>query len=604
MKINLQYKITFLFTLITALTLSVGYVYLNKNLREYTGLNIKTELVKKTTLVKYSLEKMKTPQITLDQVDSIADQLGEDLQLRVTIISLEGTVLGDSELDGPSLLEVENHLMRPEVQQAKKFGFGESTRLSTTVNKKMLYHAMRFEHDHISGYIRLSLPLSDIELISAHLRGIIALSLFGVFILAIVINFFASAFISKPIQKMAKRAKQIAKGDFSKTYIFSLNDEIGDLANAFNEMSEQLENRLIEMNLSRSRLEAVLLSMFEGVLVLDPTGKILLINTSLRDFFHLASDVRGKSVAEAILHPEIQNIVSRALKSPRHLDACEISILSPEEKSLSVYAAPVIRDNQQEGAILVFHDTTNIRRLEKIRQDFVANVSHELKTPIASIKGFAETLLEGALEDKANARDFLKIIFTDASRLSRLVDDLLNLSKIESGKLNMSLKPIPIGPVINKVAASMKPQMENKSVTIEIRLPDPLSQIMADEPRLIQIFFNLIDNAIKYSKANGHIRITGLEEASHITITVSDDGIGIPKKDLPRLFERFYRVDKGRSRALGGTGLGLSIVKHIVKAHQGDIRVESRLGKGATFTLTLPKEKRTNGGFKVEAQHR
>ncbi len=589
MKINIQSKITLLFTFTTAITLSIAYLYLNENLKIHTHQNIKIELKKKTTLVKYSLEKMKAEQIAPDQIDQITDQLGEDLQLRVTIISLKGLVLGDSELEGTKLLEVENHLQRPEVQAAQNFGLGESARFSTTVNKNMFYVAMRFDHDRLGGYVRLSLPLSEIELISTQRKGISAVSLFIVFVMVVFINFFASAFISKPIRVMSITAKRIAKGHFSKISTISLNDEIGDLAKAFNEMSEQLESRVREMNLSRSRLEAVLLSMFEGVLVLDAQGKILLVNDSLRDFFDLKGDVKEKNMIEVIRHPKIQDIVSAVLKSESRLKPCEISVLSSEELSLSVYATPVIRDSQQEGAILVFHDLTNVRRLEKIRQDFVANVSHELKTPIASIKGFAETLLEGALDDKEHARNFLQIIFTDAGRLSILIDDLLNLSKIESGKLNMSLKPVRLSPVVKKVIASLKPQAEKKSITLALSIPTHLPELIADEERLIQVFFNLIDNAIKYSEVNGHIKISAVEDENNVEISVSDDGIGIPKKDLPRLFERFYRVDKGRSRDLGGTGLGLSIVKHIVKAHQGDISVESKLGKGTTFFFTLPK---------------
>ncbi len=588
MRINTHYKITLTFTIITAVILSVGYLYLNQNLRSYTYQNIQTDLKKKTTLAKHSLENMKNDQETPEVFDQITDRIGQDLNLRVTIISLTGKVLGDSELDGGALQQVENHLNRPEVQDALKSGFGESKRFSSTINTNMLYMAMPFSSQRRGGVIRLSLPLSDIDLISKQLKRIIAFSLFAVFIMAIIITFFASAYISKPIREISKIAKRIAQGDFSKIDTFFLNDEIGDLGHAFNEMSEQLESRLQEMNISRSRLEAVLLSMLEGVLVVDPKGKILLMNRALKDIFQIKHDVTGKNSIEVIRNLEIAETIDCAIKSQSHLDACEISLAAPEDRVLSVYATPVLRDNQREGAILVFHDNTNLRRLEKIRQDFVANVSHELRTPISSIQGYAETLLDGALDDQAHARDFIKIVHTEAERLARLVDDLLNLSKIESGKLNMDLNPCPLFPIIKRVVASLDMQAVKKSITIRTKVSEKLHQVIADETRLAQVLFNLIENALKYTPPSGCVVVSAEEGDAHIKVSVADTGIGIPDKDLPRIFERFYRVDKARSRELGGTGLGLSIVKHIVQAHNGEISVSSQSGKGTTFTFTIP----------------
>jgi len=589
MRVNTHYKITFVFSFVTALTLVACYLALKHNLRAYSDQSIRTSLKSMTLLSKYRLDEISNDQKRWQQFDEISDQMGKDLKLRVTMIASDGRVLGDSELEGQALREVENHANRPEIQEARSAGFGESVRFSTTVNKNMLYMAMPFGSGQSEGIIRLSLPLSEIELILAQMNGVIAFSLFAVFILAMMINFFASAYISKPIREISKTANRIAQGDFSKIDTHYLNDEIGDLGDAFNEMSEQLENRLQEMRLSHSRLEAVLLSMLEGVLVVDPKGTILLMNPALRDFFQIKQDARGKNSIEVIRNLEIAEIIDCAVNSRCRLDACEISIVSPEEKILSVYASPVMRDNRPEGAILVFHDNTNVRRLEKIRQDFVANVSHELKTPVASIKGYAETLLEGALDDRENAHTFLKIIYDDSERLATLIDDLLNLSKIESGKLNMNLKPVDLVQIVKKVVKSMQPQFLRQSIKIDIETPTGISPILADEARIMQVFFNLVDNAIKYNTTNGEIRVRVEEEETSVKIEISDNGIGIPEADLPRVFERFYRVDKGRSRALGGTGLGLSIVKHIVKAHNGDITVKSTLRKGSAFTLTFPK---------------
>ena len=542
-----------------------------------------------TLLAKDRLDEIAKDRSRWKDFDAISDQIGRDLNLRVTIIESSGRVLGDSELEGRVLQEIENHADRPEIKQALSSGFGERIRFSATINKEMLYMAMPFGGSQERGIIRLSLPLSKIELISKPIKKIIGFSLLMVFILAMTINYFTSAYISKPIRQIAQTAKRIAQGDFSKSNVFYLNDEIGDLGNAFNEMSEQLEARMQEMRLSHSRLEAVLLSMIEGVLVVDLRGEILLMNHALKDFFQIKNDVAGKNAIEVIRNPKIVEIIDHAVKSSCRLDSCEIKIVSPEEKVLSVHATPVLKDKKPEGAILVFHDKTNVQRLEKIRQDFVANVSHELKTPIASIKGYAETLLEGALNDPENAQPFLKIIYDDSERIAALIDDLLNLSKIESGKLKMNLKSLDLFPIIEKVVKSMRPQSFEKSIHIDIETPEKCSPILADGTRMTQVFCNLIDNAIKYNRTNGKIRVKVAEDDKRVKIRISDNGIGIPRADLPRLFERFYRIDKGRSRELGGTGLGLSIVKHIIMAHDGEITVKSTLGQGTTFTMIFPK---------------
>jgi len=425
--------------------------------------------------------------------------------------------------------------------------------------------------------------------LSGKAQDIVSFSLFCIFILVIFINYFAAAFISKPIKTMSKVAQRISEGDFSKINTFALDGEIKNFGEAFNTMSAQLQNRLKEADLNRSRFEAVLLSMSEGVLVINAKGNILLMNQSLRNFFHIHAEGTGKNVIEIIRNIEIQEIIDKVLKSKRNIASREISILSPQEKKLSVVATPVLRKNHQEGAILVFHDVTNVQRLEKIRQDFVANVSHELKTPIASIKGYSETLLSGALEDKAHAKDFLNIIYNESERLARLLDDLLSLSKIESGKLTMNLKATPLPPIIHKVVASMEIQAEQKSITLTIKLPEKIPQVLADETRITQVLFNLIDNAIKYTPQNGRIEISAAVQAAEVQVRVSDNGIGIAEKEIPRVFERFYRVDKGRSRELGGTGLGLSIVKHIVKAHHGDISIQSQEAQGTAFIFTVPR---------------
>ena len=589
MRINIHYKITLIFGILIALVLSGIYLYLDKTLREHTYQRIRTDIKKQISLVESYLEEESVQNIRSYELDKIADKIGGKLELRVTIIDLDGRVFGDSELDENELIGVENHLHRPEVQQALKSEIGESRRFSTTIKKDMLYTAAVYGKNNAQGIIRLAIPLLEIKLISNRVKKILMASLLFAFILAIIISFLASVFISKPVREISLITQDAARGNFSKRVPISSNDEIGDLSKAFNYMSEQIKLKLQEVNLSKSRLEAVLLSMFEGVMVVDFGGTILLMNQTLKDFLLVKDDPVGRKPIEVIRNIEIQEIADCALKGKCGVEACEISVLTPQEKILSVHATPVIREDNLEGAVLVFYDITNLRQLEKVRKDFVANVSHELRTPISNIKGYAETLIDGALEDKENARDFLKIIYSNSDRLTRLIDDLLDLSKIESDKLGVTLKDCSLKPIVTRVTDGLQKQVQDKEITIKIEITEDMPDILADEARIAQVLLNLIDNAIKYNQQKGIIIISAKEKNKFVQVDVSDTGIGISDKDLPRLFERFYRVDKARSRELGGTGLGLSIVKHIVSAHRGEVSVQSVLGQGSTFSFTLPR---------------
>ncbi|MEA3307752.1 MAG: ATP-binding protein, partial [Elusimicrobiota bacterium] len=309
---------------------------------------------------------------------------------------------------------------------------------------------------------------------------------------------------------------------------------------------------------------------------------------TLRKLFNIDQNFKGKNTLELMRNIEIQEITEVVLKLKEGFKSKEISILIPEEKILLINAVPIMKAGICDGAVLVFHDITDLRRLEKIRRDFVANVSHELRTPVCSIKGYSETLLEGALHDKNNAEDFLKIIHSDSERLAKLIDDILDLAKIESDKFALDLKSCDIKEIIKRIISGMSIRAKAKSLDINVRIPGNITTIMADENRIAQVLVNLIENALKYTE-RGEISISALEKDEFLQINVSDTGIGIPKKDIPRLFERFYRVDKARSKELGGTGLGLSIVKHIVYAHNGKISVESAQGKGSVFSFTIPK---------------
>jgi len=589
LRINIHNRITLVFIIISAVILFSVFIYLSNNLQVYTYNRIKANLTKQIELCKSYIADTSTNNAISYDLDSVADKIGKALDLRATIIGLNGIVYGDSELSGNDLLNVENHIYRPEVQQALKSGIGESRRFSTTIKKEFLYLASVFSKNGSKGIIRFSIPLLEIEQLLDHLSHTLALFILAAFILSVLVSYLASSYISRPIRGISFAVKDIANGNYSKKIYFRSNDEIGDLADAFNYMSENVKARIEEVNESKSRLEAVFSSMYEGVMVVDNYGVILFINHAFKTFFKIEEDALGKRPIEVIRILDIQEIVDSALSSNNGLISKEILPLFPEEKVLLVHATQIKKDGNANGAVLVFHDVTDLRKLEKIRQDFVANVSHELRTPVSNIKGYAETLVEGALNDKENALEFLRIILSDSNRLSALIDDLLNLAKIESGKLNMEKGPYGLLFIVDQVMGTFKKQIERKSISVKTDIPNNISMVFIDETRIKQVFNNLIDNAIKYNRPNGKITISACELGSFIKVEIADTGIGIPNKELPRLFERFYRVDKARSRELGGTGLGLSIVKHIIEAHDGEVSVESTEDLGSTFSFTIPK---------------
>ena len=574
--------------MVVILAISAGYFYLVPHLKSYVENNIVDNIKHQLLLGRDFLEASQGHTTNPVDFQPLAVRMGKYLDLRVTIIGPDGKVLGDSDLTRERLATVENHAGRPEVKEALIEGFGESERFSRTVKKSMLYMAIPFELEKEEGILRFSMSLRDIDLLEARMRGTIGITVIFVLLLGLGLTFVVSIFVSRPLTEMAAIAKAMAKGDFSKKASIHAKDEIGELAHSLNSMSEEIKDQIEKINSERAKLDLVLSSMFEGVIVTDEKERIILMNPSLRKLFLVDLDPQGKKPLEVIRNTAVQDMVDRILKRKQRLATEEIVINLPEEKILKVNGVPIIRNDRFEGTILVFHDITELRRLEKIRQDFVANVSHELRTPISSIKGYAETLLEGALDDKDNAKEFIGIILQDSNRLASLINDLLDLSRIESGKMKMVFLSLDAVSLIKRAAVVMENQAKAKSIVLKLDLPTGLPKIKADEARFSQVMINLLDNSIKYTPEGGSVTVSARVVNDALQIDVSDTGIGIEEKDLPRIFERFYRVDKARSRELGGTGLGLSIVKHIVQAHGGHVWVVSELGRGSTFSFTIP----------------
>ncbi|HPM42796.1 MAG TPA: ATP-binding protein, partial [Candidatus Omnitrophota bacterium] len=379
-----------------------------------------------------------------------------------------------------------------------------------------------------------------------------------------------------------------AEGDFTRRIIQSPKDEIGELAETLNKMAQDIEDKIKEIQTQHQKLAAIFNSMVEGVIVLDGNGHIVSVNHTIEKIFSvMKKDVQGKPFLEAIRNNDLADVVSSVLGKGQGQSA-ELALLYPVRRIFEVSATPIFDNNNVTGSLVVIHDITQIRRLETMRSDFIANVSHELKTPLTSIKGFIETLLEGAMDDKENSRNFLAIIQDHAERLDTLVSDLLSLSHLESKEISLEKEDVELSRLVGRVALGFESQLRGKAIEIKNELKDGLV-VKVDKHRLEQVFTNLIDNGIKFNKNKGSIKIYCHDLKDKVKIFVEDSGIGIPEKDIPRIFERFYRVDKARSRELGGTGLGLCIVKHIVELHGGNVGVESVESSGSKFWLILPK---------------
>jgi len=589
MMLRIHERMTLIFSAIFAIVFIGVYFYLENSLAGDTYSRLREDLRQKVNLSRlYAEANDSVNRSEAADWDAVADRIGKTLGLRATIIYADGTVAGDSELELMLVRNAENHRQRPEVQQALRSGFGEERRYSRTIRQDMLYMAAPFQFGTAPLIMRLAIPLNDIQQVSRHLQLLLLWSLVFAFLLSIVLSFLASRYFTRPLKEMSVVAQKIAAGDFSQRVFFKGKDEVAELAGSFNYMSDEIRQRIDDVARETSRLEAVLLSMFEGVLVIDSRGYIRLMNESFKRIFHVSEDPAGKHTMEVIRNLRLQEVVDLVLRQPQGVESFEISLLLPEEKFFFVHAAPILRAGQADGVVVVFHDITELRKMETMRREFVANVSHELRTPLASIKGYAETLLDGALSDRDNAEEFLRIIHSDAERLARLIRDILDLSKIESGTLKLEIKKISLSAVADRVIAGLRRQAEEKVLALKNDIPADLPEVPADEDRIAQVFLNLIDNAIKYTAPGGKVTISAARKGQELQASVADTGIGIPAEDIPRLFERFYRVDKARSRELGGTGLGLSIVKHIVHAHGGQVAVHSELGRGSAFSFTLP----------------
>ncbi|MEW6664859.1 MAG: ATP-binding protein [Thermodesulfobacteriota bacterium] len=530
------------------------------------------------------------------KIDRLCKELGEAAHVRYTVILPSGRVVGDSEED-PARMD--NHLDRPEVSGALTGAPAVFTRSSPTLGKRMVYLAIPLkEAGRTLAVTRAAVPLDTIHETLSTVQTEIAIGGVLVAVLAAVLGLLIAYRIKRPVEDMNRVAEAFSRGEFQFRLPASDLRELARLSGTMNCMAQDLQQRVATMEAQRNELEAVLSSMMEGVFGVDQEERVLRMNEAASRILGCEADkVKGRSIQEAVRNPGLQRFIRTALSEKQPLEE-DIVFYGKEEHLLNAHATPLrAQDGGHSGVLIVLHDVTRLRRLENLRKDFVANVSHEIKTPITAIKGFVETLRDGAAESPQDADRFLRIVQKHVERLEAIVEDLLSLSRIEKEAEREEI-PLSLQPLRNVLVAALQlcqGKAAAKGIRMELTCLEGLTAKI--NPALLeQAVVNLLDNAVTYSDAGKPVRVVAKEAEDEILIDVQDEGCGIEKAHLGRLFERFYRVDKARSRKLGGTGLGLSIAKHILEAHRGCVSVVSEPGRGSTFSLHLPRF-RQNGSL-------
>ena len=577
------------YLLITLISLLAVSWYASEAMRQFFLDQTATDLKARAALLEKQISGLLSP-LDAAAIDSISKEAGRLSATRITVILPDGKVIGDSR-EAPHLMD--NHANRPEIMTALAGQTGKSMRFSNTLMQQMYYVAVPVkDRQKIVAVLRTALPATAVE---AEIRSIqlkIALGGCIIALLAAGISWVISRRISQPIEQMKKSAEHFANGDLSHRLTPPQTEEMGGLADAMNQMAAQLNDRIETIIRQRNQLETVLASMLEGVIAIDTEERIVSINqTAARLFEKEPADCQGKSIQEIIRSPALQQFIRAAISNTNPTEE-DITVFQNEERVIGVKGSPIFDANQDQiGTLVVFHDVTQLRRLENMRRDFVANVSHEIKTPLTAIKGFVETLQQGKVEKKQEKERFLGIIQKHVDRLDAIIEDLLALSRIEQedDKKEIQFESVKIADVFQAAIQLCQPKAEKQNIHINLDCEKDTTALL--DPALIeQAVVNLLDNAIKFSEPGSTIHVKSHHQGNEMILSVQDQGIGIAQKHLPRLFERFYRVDKARSRSMGGTGLGLAIVKHIAQAHGGHLTVDSKLGEGSHFSIHIPQK--------------
>ena len=504
---------------------------------------------------------------------------------RVTVIAADGAVLADSQSDPQTM---ENHAGRPEIAQAMAEGSGRSIRHSATVNRELLYYAIR--QPSAAGksvVLRFAEPEDTVGQVLGPFRRSLGLASLLILLVASGLILLVSRNFSERIEKLTAFSQRVAEGDFRPQASDGTGDALDRLSHSLNQTAARLDRTIHTLTEERNLSSAILGSMVEGVLVVNGAERVVFANQGFAEILGLKVPPQpGSGLVEVVRQTELIEAARKVLAGEARVEA-EIVTGTLRQHFFAATVASV-RAAETNGAVIVLHDITDLRKLERVRRDFVANVSHEFRTPLTAIQGFAETLLAGAMNDPQNRERFLGIIVEHSRRLARLTEDLLMLSKMDADRLELEMRRIPVGPFVESCIETSTHRAKEKDLKLLVNLADRVPDIAGDRRRLTEVLQNLLDNAIQYTPAGGQIMVSAGPKNGEVIFTVSDTGIGIPQADQPRIFERFYRVDVARSREVGGTGLGLSIAKHLIENHGGKIWVESEVGHGSQFHFSVP----------------
>jgi two-component system phosphate regulon sensor histidine kinase PhoR len=576
MKIRLFYKLFVAFAVIGVLTAAIAQFLIERQIRSDLVLRVETEMASEAHI------------IALMPIDQIAEQtleLAKRSRSRVTLIDPSGKVLADSD---HSNIDMDNHLNRSEIQEARLKGEGSSIRYSHSLSMDMVYAAVLLgDEKQPRGYIRLARPLAGVAHSIDRLRQTLIRILILIVLLSLTAALILSSRVISAIRKLAAFTEKVRTGNISGQVLIESHDEIGALAENINRMVEVLQEKIRKADEEKRKLEALFSGMSEGVMVLSADGRIESVNRGMQEMAgQSAANMAGGTILEAFRNAVLHDLLERFREKETTVGG-EIELGGDRPLTMDVTISGIQGGDRK--TMLVFHDVTQLKMLERIRTDFVANVTHEIRTPLTAIIGFAETLQRGALDDRKTALKFLHTIRENAERLNRLVDDLLTLSSLELGEAKLHPEAVRIEEAVDQSLTVVGEKAREKGVSVRKEIPEELPPILADRDRIAQILLNLLDNAVKFTPSGGSVLVTASPgEKGFLTVRISDTGVGIPKGEIPRLGERFYRADKTRSREMGGTGLGLSIVKHLMMEHRGRIAIDSTVGHGTTVSLRFP----------------
>lgn len=585
---KIQLRIMFSLTLLVVVVVGTSGFLVERGLRARTTNGIRLDLEHQARLLALLVEKVGIERSNSERLEEVARSGAVASGARITLIDPSGIVLADSEVPRAEIADLTNHADRPEIVDAIRLGSGHGLRRSDTLKRTLLYVALRVpavDSKGGHGVVRLAVYLDQVDAAVAELRGELVVAGGIGLLVALGLSYGLSLLTLRPISELREVVLDIAEGKLGRRLGWESKDERGEIAASINRLARQLRDRADEALREKLQLEAVLKGMVEGVIVLDREDRMMIANPRAQEMLSIWGDYEGRLVPEVIRSPEIDQALQDAASSDE-IVVREMDVQAEKKRVLLMHASGFPDAEPRAGTVAVFHDVSELRRVDRVRRDFIANASHELRTPLTSIQGFAETLASSDVSPEQRSQ-YLGVIVRNAQRMSSLIDDLLTLSRIESGTETLSRTTVDVLRVVEMVLADFAPRFAEASIEVSLHAL-PVSACYVDRDALEQILSNLLSNAARYSNSGSRVDVYVEEREGKVEIRIEDTGIGIPAEDLTRIFERFYRVDAARSRALGSTGLGLSIVRHLVRALEGELRVESEPGKGSCFSFTLP----------------